>query len=86
MYHEYCGVVRDNGKDKSKNKKNGPQAKLMGKRTDEVAKMVVDHYNLPMQPEEWIERSRWGEFSYIARNKTSVILTMIIIEIVQQSR
>ena len=58
----------------------------MGKRTDEVAKMVVDHYNLPMQPEEWIERSRWVEFSYIARNKTSVILTMIIIEIVQQSR
>ena len=34
----------------------------MGKRTDEVAKMVVEHYNLPMQPEEWIERSRWGNF------------------------
>ena len=56
----------------------------MGKRTDEVAKMVVDHYNLPMEPEEWIERSRWGEFSYNAHNKTSAILTMIIIEIVQQ--
>ena len=47
--------------------------------------MVVDHYNLPMQPDEWIERSRWGEFSYIARNKTSAILTVIIIGIVQQS-
>ena len=58
----------------------------MGKRTDEVAKMVVDHYNLPMQPDEWIARSRWGEFSYIAHNKTSAILTVIIIEIVQQSR
>ena len=61
-YHKYFGVVHDNDKDKSKNKKNGRQAKLMGKRTDEVAKMVVDHYNLPMQPEEWIERSRWGNF------------------------
>ena len=58
----------------------------MGKRTDEVAKMVVDHYNLPMEPKEWIERSRGGEFSYSAHNKTSAILTMIIIEIVQQLR
>ena len=34
------------------------QAKLMGKRTDEVAKMVVDHYKLPMEPKDWIDRSR----------------------------
>ena len=50
----------------------------MGKRTDEVAKMVVDHYDLPIEPDEWIKRSRWGQFSYIAHNKTSAILTMII--------
>jgi len=30
---------------------------LMGKRTDEVAKEMVDKYKLPFQPQEWIERS-----------------------------
>ena len=34
------------------------QAKLMGKRTDEVAKMIVEHYKLPMEPKDWIDRSR----------------------------
>merc|ERR1719370_1095275 len=34
------------------------KAKLMGKRTDEVAKMVVEHYKLPMEPNDWIDRTR----------------------------
>ena len=34
------------------------KSKLMGKRTDEVARMIVDHYRLPMTPEQWVERSR----------------------------
>ena len=33
------------------------KSKLMGKRTDEVARMIVDHYQLPMTPEQWVERS-----------------------------
>jgi len=33
------------------------KAKLMGKRTDEVARMMVDHYSLPIEPQEWIEKS-----------------------------
>ena len=37
------------------------QAKLMGKRTDEVAKMVVEHYKLPMEPKDWIERTRYND-------------------------
>ena len=34
------------------------KSKLMGKRTDEVARMIVDNYQLPISPEEWIARSR----------------------------
>jgi len=34
------------------------KAKLMGKRTDEVARMIVDHYKLPIEPEEWINKSQ----------------------------
>ena len=34
------------------------KAQLMGKRTDEVARMIVDHYKLPMTAEQWFERSR----------------------------
>ena len=34
------------------------KAKLMGKRADEVANMMVDHYKLPMTPDEWISRSK----------------------------
>ena len=34
------------------------KSKLMGKRTDEVARMVVDNYKLPMSPEDWIRRSK----------------------------
>lgn len=30
---------------------------LMGKRTDDVARMMVERYNLPFQPQEWVERS-----------------------------
>lgn len=30
---------------------------LMGKRSDEVAKQMVEKYNLPFQPQEWIDRS-----------------------------
>ena len=33
------------------------KSKLMGKRTDEVARMIVDHYQLPMTPDEWKKRS-----------------------------
>ena len=33
------------------------KAKLMGKRSGEVARMVVDHYQLPLQPEEWVART-----------------------------
>ena len=33
------------------------KTKLMGKRTDEVARMIIDHYNLPLTPEEWITKS-----------------------------
>jgi len=33
------------------------KAKLMGKRTDEVARMIVDHYQLTFQHEEWVMRS-----------------------------
>ena len=38
------------------------QAKLMGKRTDEVAKMVVEHYKLPMEPKDWIDRTRYNDY------------------------
>ena len=34
------------------------KAKLMGKRTDEVARMIIDNYQLPMTPEQWIARSK----------------------------
>ena len=34
------------------------KAKLMGKRTDEVARMIVDNYKLPMTPDQWISRSK----------------------------
>jgi len=34
------------------------KTKLMGKRTDEVARMIIDHYKLPLTPEEWVTRSR----------------------------
>ena len=34
------------------------KTKLMGKKTDEVARMIVDHYQLPISPEEWISRSQ----------------------------
>ena len=33
------------------------KSQLMGKRTDEVARMIVDHYQLPMTPEKWVQRS-----------------------------
>eukprot|EP00092_Neocalanus_flemingeri_P023699 GFUD01025703.1.p1 GENE.GFUD01025703.1~~GFUD01025703.1.p1 ORF type:complete len:456 (-),score=168.62 GFUD01025703.1:229-1596(-) len=33
------------------------KTKLMGKRTDEVARMIIDHYQLPLTPEEWVARS-----------------------------
>ena len=33
------------------------KAQLMGKRTDEVARMIVDHYHLPLTPDEWVKRS-----------------------------
>ncbi|XP_023342158.1 uncharacterized protein LOC111711905 [Eurytemora carolleeae] len=33
------------------------KAKLMGKRTDEVARMIIEHYQLPLKPEQWIQRS-----------------------------
>jgi len=34
------------------------KAKLMGKRSDEVSRMMVDHYELPISPEEWVNRSQ----------------------------
>jgi len=34
------------------------KTKLMGKRTDEVARMIIEHYQLPMTPEEWISQSK----------------------------
>eukprot|EP00090_Calanus_glacialis_P003431 TRINITY_DN12544_c0_g1_i1.p1 TRINITY_DN12544_c0_g1~~TRINITY_DN12544_c0_g1_i1.p1 ORF type:complete len:468 (-),score=148.35 TRINITY_DN12544_c0_g1_i1:66-1388(-) len=34
------------------------KTKLMGKRTDEVARMIIEHYQLPLTPEEWITKSR----------------------------
>jgi len=34
------------------------KTKLMGKRTDEVARMIIEHYQLPLTPEEWIIKSR----------------------------
>jgi len=34
------------------------KTKLMGKRTDDVARMIIDHYQLPLSPEEWVTRSR----------------------------
>ena len=34
------------------------KSKLMGKRTDEVARMIVDNYHLPLSPEEWIVKSK----------------------------
>ena len=30
----------------------------MGKRTEEVARMIIDNYSLPMTPEQWISRSK----------------------------
>ena len=33
------------------------KCRLMGKRTNEVAQMIVDHYGLPMTPDEWKKRS-----------------------------
>ena len=33
------------------------KSQLMGKRTEEVARMIVDHYQLPMTPEKWVQRS-----------------------------
>ena len=33
------------------------KSRLMGKRTDEVARMIVDHYQLPMTPDDWVQRS-----------------------------
>jgi len=34
------------------------KTKLMGKRTEEVARMIIDHYQLPLAPEEWITESK----------------------------
>ena len=34
------------------------KSKLMGKRTDEVARMIVDNYKIPLTPEEWIMKSK----------------------------
>ena len=34
------------------------KTKLMGKKTDEVARMIVDHYQLPLTPDEWISKSQ----------------------------
>ena len=34
------------------------KSRLMGQRTDEVARMVVEHYKLPFSPAEWITRSQ----------------------------
>jgi len=34
------------------------KTKLMGKRTDDVAKMIVEQYKLPMTPEAWISKSK----------------------------
>jgi len=33
------------------------KTKLMGKRTDEVARMIIDHYNLPIEPDQWVQLS-----------------------------
>jgi len=33
------------------------KTKLMGKRSDEVSRMIIEHYNLPITPEEWITKS-----------------------------
>jgi len=33
------------------------KSNLMGKRTDEVARMMIDHYELPLEPQEWIQKS-----------------------------
>jgi len=34
------------------------KSKLMGKRTDEVARMMVDNYKLPISPDDWIRKSK----------------------------
>ena len=56
------------------------QAKLMGKRTDEVAKMVVDHYKLPMEPKDWIDRSRciYWHISVLNINIVIIVISLII--------
>jgi len=33
------------------------KAKLMGKNSIEVARMIIENYELPMEPEEWVTRS-----------------------------
>ena len=51
----------------------------MGKRTDEVAKMIVEHYKLPMEPKDWIDRSRHPHDLII---NILIILIIIIIKVV----
>ena len=53
----------------------------MGKRTDEVAKMVVDHYKLPMEPKDWIDRSRCM-YWHISVLNIIIVITVIIVIIV----
>ena len=50
----------------------------MGKRTDEVAKMVVEHYKLPIEPKDWIDRSRHCQHFDHDHHDRHIVIMMIL--------